>query len=222
MAQGPTSTEGATMTRARFRRMIWPGLALAMGLPIVLAAFSPYLSFRSAIYIVAGFAGIVCLSLFLLQPLLGAGYLPGLTPAQQWQWHRRSGIAILICVVLHVGGLYLTSPPDVVDALLLASPTPFSVYGVIAMWGIVLTGAIFAFRRRLPLRPLTWRVLHNVLALAVVIATVVHALQIEGAMELVSKWVLSILVLSVTIWTMIDLRLLRSRRQRPIIRNPTS
>jgi len=35
------------------------------------------------------------------------------------------GAAIILCVVLYVGGLFLTSPPGTLDALLLVAPTPF-------------------------------------------------------------------------------------------------
>ena len=112
-----------------------------MIVPVVVAASSPYLASRNLPYIVGGFAGIVCLSLFFLQPLLAAGYLPGrglpdgagtAGSAPQSSWRGRS----------HVGGLYLASPPDTIDALLLVSPTPFSVYGVTAMWGVVATAVL--------------------------------------------------------------------------------
>jgi hypothetical protein len=43
---------------------------------------------------------------------------------------------LVVAVVVHVGGLWITSPPDMIDALLLTSPTPFSAFGVIAMWAI--------------------------------------------------------------------------------------
>ena len=65
------------------------------------------------------------------------------------RWHQWLGVAIVRVVALHVGGLYVTSPEDTTDALLLVSPTPFSVYGVTAMWGIVATAILVLFRRRL-------------------------------------------------------------------------
>lgn len=39
-------------------------------------------------------------------------------------------------MILHVVGLWVTSPPDVIDALLFWSPTPFSFCGVVAMWAV--------------------------------------------------------------------------------------
>ena len=48
----------------------WGGVAAVMIAPVVIAAFSPYLESRSVLYIVGGFAGIVGLSLLVVQPLL--------------------------------------------------------------------------------------------------------------------------------------------------------
>lgn len=189
--------------------LIWAGLAVVMAAPMVLAATSPYLAYRNLPYIVGGFAGIFCLSLFVIQPLLAAGYLPGPGRASERRWHRWVGAAIVVAVVLHVGGLFVASPPDALDALLLVSPTPFSVYGVLAMWGVVATAVLVALRRRLGLRYATWYVVHNALALVVVVATVIHAVQIEGAMEIVSKWLLCLAALAATGVTLLDLRVVR-------------
>lgn len=189
--------------------LIWAGLAVVMAAPVVLAATSPYLAYRNLPYIVGGFAGIFCLSLFVIQPLLAAGYLPGPGRASERRWHRWVGAAIVVAVVLHVGGLFVASPPDALDALLLVSPTPFSVYGVLAMWGVVATAVLVALRRRVGLRYATWYVVHNALALVVVVATVIHAVQIEGAMEIVSKWLLCLAALAATGVTLLDLRVIR-------------
>jgi predicted ferric reductase len=185
-----------------------------MLLPVLIAATSPLLAYREAVHIVGGFAGIACLALLLIQPLLAARYLPGLGPAQQRTWHRRIGAAIVICVALHVGGLYAASPVDALDALLLVAPTPFSVYGVAAMWGVVLTAVLVALRGRLGLRYPAWRLIHNGLALIVVVATVLHAVQIEGAMEQISKWALCIAAFLATATALLHLRVIRPLMQR--------
>ena len=103
----------------------------------------------------------------------------------------------------------MTSPPDTIDALLLVSPTPFSVYGVTAMWGVVATAILVLFRRRLGLRYSIWRLIHNGLGAVVVVAALVHALQIEGAMEPASKRILCAAVATSTGVALLDLRLVR-------------
>lgn len=190
----------------------WGGAAAVMAAPVAIAAFSPYLASRDLAYIVGGFAGIVGLSLLFLQPLLPAGYLPGLQGPAGRRWHRWLGTAAVLAVALHVGGLYLASPQDTMDALLLVSPTPFSVYGVTAMWGLAATAVLVLLRRQLSLRYALWRLVHNVVGAIVVVATIVHALQIDGAMEPVSKWMLCLAVLVSTSVVLLDLRVLQPIR----------
>jgi predicted ferric reductase len=142
----------------------------------------------------------------LVQPALVGGYLPGLSALRERQVHRWVGGVLVAAVAIHVAALWITSPPDVVDALLFASPTPFSNWGVIAMWAIFATALLAALRRRLRLRPRVWRVAHTSLAVVIVVGTVVHAMLIEGTMETVSKAVLCALVLIATVKVMADLR----------------
>lgn len=187
----------------------WGGVAAVMIAPVAIAAFSPYLESRNLPYLVGGFAGIVCLSLLFLQPLLPAGYLAGSRGPAGRRWHRWVGIAIVAAVALHVGGLYVTSPDDTMDALLLVSPTAFSVYGVTAMWGVVATALLVLVRRRLGLRHSLWRLIHNGIAAVVVVATAIHALEIEGAMEPASKWMLCVAVFAATGMALLDLRVVK-------------
>jgi hypothetical protein len=193
------------MTAAR--AAVWLAVLAVALVPVAIAAGSPYLAYRDLAYIVGGFAGIACLPLLLLQPLLAAGYLPGPAPAAARRWHLWLGLLLVAATLVHVGGLYLTSPADTLDALLLVAPTPFSVYGVLALAGIGVTALLVALRRRVPYR--TWRLVHNGLALVVAVAVVVHAVQIEGAMGLWSKWALCLAVLAATAVALADLRLLR-------------
>ena len=69
------------MKRPAVAVLAWAGLLAVVGVPVLIAAASPYLAYRNLPYIVGGFAGIVCLALFVVQPLLAAGYLPGIAPA---------------------------------------------------------------------------------------------------------------------------------------------
>jgi predicted ferric reductase len=173
--------------------------------PIVAAGASPLLAWRDPVYIGAGFAGVVALGLLLVQPVLIGGYLPGLSGPRRRHVHRWIGGALVVAVVIHVGGLWMTSPPDVIDALLFVSPTPFSAWGVIAMWAIFAVALLATLRRRLRLRPRTWRIAHTILAVVIVLATVVHGILIEGTMETVSKATLCGLVLAATMKVMADL-----------------
>ena len=116
---------------------------------------------------------------------------------------------MVVAIVIHVGGLWITSPPDMIDALLFSSPTPFSPFGVVAMWAIFAVALLAALRQRLGLR--TWRIAHMSLAVVIVAGSVVHGMLIEGAMETVSKAALCALVLAATMKVMADLRVWRKR-----------
>jgi len=189
--------------------LIWVALALAIGVPIAKAAGSEQLAWRGPVYILAGFAGIVALGLVLVQPLLIGGYLPGLSAYRGRRAHHWIGGALVVAIVIHVAGLWITSPPDMIDALLFRSPTPFSPFGVIAMWAIFAVALLATFRRRL--RPRTWRIAHTLLAIVIVAGSALHAILIEGTMETVSKAVLCALVLAAAVKVMTDLRVWRKR-----------
>ena len=186
--------------------LIWAAVAVAIAAPIAAAAVSPQLEWRHPVYIAAGFAGITALGLLLVQPLLIGGYLPGLSAHGSRRVHRWTGSMLVAAVVFHVGALWITSPPDVIDALLFAAPTPFSAWGVIAMWATFTAALLAALRRRLRLRPRTWRIGHAFLVVVIVMGTMVHALLIEGTMETVSKVALCALVLVATMKIVADLR----------------
>ena len=170
--------------------LIWIAVLLAVLLPLALAVNSPLLQWRSIPYIVAGIAGVLGLGVLLVQPLLAGRHLPGLSPIQNIRVHRIAGGALVFLVVAHVVGLWISSPPDVIDALLFRSPTPFSAFGVIAMWAVFATGLLALMRKRLRMQAKVWRVVHLVCASIIVSGTIVHALLIEGTMETFSKIVL--------------------------------
>ena len=186
--------------------MLCAASLVAITVPAAFALTSPLLQWRDPVYIVAGFAGVVGMALLLFQPLLVGGHLPGLSGKRGRLAHRVIGAALVLSVVVHVVGLWITSPPDVVDALLFVSPTPFSAWGVIAMWAVFAAALLGVLRRRMGSRLRLWRVLHSALAVVIVLGTVVHAVQIQGTMEPVSKWLLAGVLLLVLGRVLLDRR----------------
>ena len=193
--------------------LIWAVLAAAIGVPVALSLTSDLLEWRDPVYIVAGLAGIVALGLVLVQPLLIAGYLPGLSVFRGRRAHHWIGGALVVAVLVHVGGLWITSPPDMIDALTFTSPTPFSPFGVTAMWAIFAVAVLAVFRRRLGLR--TWRIVHMSLAVVIVTGSVVHAMLVEGTMETMSKAALCALVVVAAVKVIADVWV-RTKKTRPM------
>lgn len=193
--------------------LIWLALTLAVIVPIAVAVRSPLLAWREPVYIAAGFAGVFAMALLLVQPLLAGGYLPGLPARRGRRVHRIVGAGLVLAVIVHVAGLWITSPPDVIDVLLVRSPTPFSLWGVIAMWGVFAAAFLSLVRRRLGLR--VWRIAHTSVVGIVVATSAVHAILIQGTMGTVSKTVLCLLAIVATAKVIIDLKawkhLLRKR-----------
>lgn len=180
--------------------LIWVAIAAILGVPIIAAAASPLLEWRGPVYIMACFAGIIALGLLLVQPLLIGGYLPGLEGYGGRRAHVWIGGALVLAVGVHVAGLWFTSPPDMIDALLFMSPTPFSPFGVIAMWAIFAVAVLAALRRRLG--PRAWRIVHMSLAVIIVTGSVVHAMLVEGSMETITKAALCVLAIGAAIKVM--------------------
>lgn len=194
--------------------LIWTGLGLAIAVPVAAAAASPLLAWRQPVYIVAGFAGVVAMALLLVQPLLIGGYLPGLAPLRARGLHRWIGSLLVTAVIVHVVALWITSPPDVVDALTFTSPTPFSAWGVIAMWAVFAAALLALLRKRMRLKPLTWRRAHTSLVMITVVGSVIHALLIQGTMQTQTKVALCILVVLVTALAITKLRIWEPRGTR--------
>jgi predicted ferric reductase len=193
--------------------LIWAALATAVAVPLVAAATSPLLAWRDPVYIAAGFAGIIAMTLMFVQPLLVGGYLPGLFAQRGRRLHRGTGMVLVMAVVIHVAALWVTSPPDVVDALLFRSPTQFSAWGVIAMWAVFAAALMAALRWRLRLRLDTWRLGHTAIVIVIVVTSVVHSILIEGTMETMSKVALCALVLMGTVKVVVDLRVSAHRKR---------
>src|ERR1700755_2361023 len=97
--------------------LIWAALVAAICVPIAAAAASPLLAWRGPVYILAGFAGIIALGLVLVQPLLIGGYLPGLSAYRGRRTHHWIGGALVVAIVVHLGGFWIPRPADMIDAL---------------------------------------------------------------------------------------------------------
>ena len=192
---------------------IWGILTGLIGWALFEAATSPLLQWREPIYIGAAFAGVIGMALLLIQPLLAAGLFPGLTPVHARRLHRWCGAALVTALIVHVVGLWITSPPDVIDALTFTSPTPFAPWGVIAMWAAFGAAGLAVYRRRFKLHQ--WRLGHSALVAIVAIGTVIHAFLIDGTMGTVSKTVLALAclgALALAVRRMKPWSLLRKRR----------
>ena len=195
---------------------IWGALALVAATPLLLAANSPLLAWRGPVHIGASFAGIAAFCLMPVHPLLAARALPGLTVARHGRLHRIVGSCVLVLIGLHVAGLWITSPPDVIDALTFTAPTVFSAWGVIAMWAAVAAAVAAGLRRALPNR--TFRLTHTGLVAIVIVGTSLHAVMLYGLMGTVLKGALSALALAsfaVAVFRLRTGRLLWKRPNRP-------
>ncbi len=194
------------------RVLIWAVLALALTVPILLAAQSPLLQWRSPVYIIAGLAGVFALALLLVQPMLVAGWIPGLRSRLGRRVHAWVGSLLVLSIIIHVSALWITSPPDVIDALTFRSPTPFSDWGVIAMWAAFAAATLARFRGRV--RPAKWRLGHTFLISITVAGSILHALLVEGTMESVSKVTLCVLVAIATLGAVHKLKAWNALRRR--------
>lgn len=207
-----------TAPAASLSVLLWLIMAVALVIPFVIAINSPLLEWRSPIYVMASLSGIIAMGLLLLQPMLVGGYLTGAGGLRGRRIHRWVGVLLLVAITIHVAGLWLTSPPDVVDALLFRSPTPFSVWGVIALYALLAAALLAAFRQRLLHNAALWRFGHSLSALIVTAGSVIHAVQVDGTMGLVSKWMLCLLAVATAVWVIFDLRswsfLRRMRRKK--------
>ena len=124
--------------------------------------------------------------------------------------HRWVGVVLVLAVLIHVAALWITSPPDVIDALAFASPTPFSDWGVIAMWAVFATAFLAVVRRRLRLRLWAWHIAHTALG---ALRTIVHSVLIDGTMEAISKVALSVLVVAANAKVIFDMIRMANRRR---------
>ncbi len=133
---------------------------------------------RDATWVLGAVAGIIALSLLVVQVLLPTPWLTGL----DLRLHRLLGLGVAGLVLVHIVGLFLYSPDDVRDALVLAVPT-HSRLGVLSAWSVALSVALALARRRLGLTYSDWQILHAALAVAIVGTAVGHTVMIRGTLD---------------------------------------
>ena len=175
--------------------ILWSVVLFAILGSFSIAVQSPLLAWRRPIYILAGFSGVLALGLLQMQPLLAVGILTTGSPMRNRRAHQWIGGLLVCFVALHIIGLWITSPPDVIDVFLFRSPTPFAVWGALAMWSLFLAFGLMVFRRSLAFKPAVVKQIHLCLVAVVVVTTILHAVLIEGTMGQVSKWALCASVL---------------------------
>ncbi|MEL6607751.1 MAG: ferric reductase-like transmembrane domain-containing protein [Pseudomonadota bacterium] len=181
---------------------IWGAVGCVVLVPVIAAGFSPLLQWRDATYIFAGIAGIAAMAIMPLQPLAAAGVLPGLSAYGSRRLHRAVGASLFIGVVAHVAALWITSPPDVLDALLFRSPALFSPFGVIAMAAVFAAAVMATPPVRRALRWRQWRRIHRGVTTVIVAGTIAHVALIEGTMDVVSKTMLCLVLGALTGWSL--------------------
>jgi len=100
-----------------------------------------------------------------------------------------------------------------IDALTFSSPTPFSNWGVIAMWALFVSALSVKIRQYWRFGPANWRIAHAILAVVIVVTTVVHAVLVQGTMGTKSKTALGVFIAAAMAIVVVDV-FRRSHRRR--------
>lgn len=87
----------------RSRRVRWAALGVMLVAPAAASAFSPLQDGRDTSWVIGAVAGIVALSLLVVQVLLPTPWLAGL----DLRLHRAIGLGVGGLVVAHIAGLYV-------------------------------------------------------------------------------------------------------------------
>ncbi|MGJ3245162.1 MAG: ferric reductase-like transmembrane domain-containing protein [Elainellaceae cyanobacterium] len=170
------------MSKPLQRRLGQIVLSTLVLLPTLLAALSPLQVGRAPLWVLGTLAGVLSLSLLVVQVLLPTKWLNMFVGQQNLGWHRILGISVTGLVIAHIVGLYLYSPDDIGDALILAAPT-YSRLGVLSFWCLLLSMILAFARHKLQLVYSDWQILHSVLAVAIVGTAVAHVMLLQGALD---------------------------------------
>ena len=151
-------------------------------MPLVAAAASPLQTGREAVWVIGALSGVLALSLLVIQVLLPTPWLRGIIFGDDSRVHRILGIAVAAVVLAHIIGLYIASPDDIADALVLQAPT-YSRLGVLSAWCLALSLGLALARRKLALTYSDWQIVHAVLAVVIVATAVAHTVMIRGTLD---------------------------------------
>jgi predicted ferric reductase len=149
-------------------------LAAAATAPLVIAVTDRHLDGASAALTVSAVTAALAVPALAIQPLLAGGGLVRL--------HRALGATALVLVLAHVAALFVESPEDARFALSPDGPTRARM-ALFATIALLLAALLGVFRGRLPLSPMTWRVLHAYLAVVVIALGIGHAVLTDGALD---------------------------------------
>jgi predicted ferric reductase len=198
----------------------WAGfavLAVIVSAPVVVSSLSPLQTGRTITWVLGTAAGVLGLSLLVVQMILPTRWLYVMLGGSNLRWHRRLGLAVAALVIAHVVGLYLYSPDDIGDALILQAPT-YSRLGVLSAWCMLLTVGLALARRRLPLLYDDWQILHSVLAVAVTGTAVGHVLLLEGTLDGLAEWLVCLAAVAAATAGIVYWHVLRPLERRKRIR----
>ena len=155
-------------------RLLAGALAAAAAAPLVIAVTDRHLDGASTALTISVVTSALAVPAIAIQPLLaGSGRV---------RRHRLLGTVALILVLAHVGALFAESPEDARFALSPDGPTRARM-ALFATVALILAALLGGLRGRLPLSPMTWRVLHAYLAAVVIVLGFGHALLTDGALD---------------------------------------
>ena len=156
------------------RRLAVAALLVLAAVPLALALSDRHLADASAALAISTAAGALAVSALVAQPLLAS--------RGRIRPHQVLGATALALVLVHIGALFIESPADARFALSPDGPTRarMALFATLALVAVVTLGVL---RRRLPLAPTTWRILHGYLAAVVITLGFGHAVLTDGALD---------------------------------------
>ncbi len=153
--------------------MIALAAAVVVAVPLLIAITDAHFSAASTALAISIVASTLAVSALVLQPLLATGRI---------RRHQLVGGVAFVLVLVHVAALFAESGADARFALSPDGPTRARM-ALFATIALILAVALGVLRRRLPLAPRTWRILHAYLAVVVITLGLGHALLTDGALD---------------------------------------